>query len=230
MSDSPGLDKYLDLDALSERELYRLFDWDRPEHVTRKASLSELVGRALPPSLSGWRTLRASEAMLEAGKVIRNTAPADAERFRSVLSLLDGLTASHPEVLRTVVWPTVQALQGARDGGDGETAAMLERLLLRLSRAAPAVVVSGIVNVGNPRFRGASKKGGARWRKARIVGSIADASRVLREAFIDSVADERSRAGDPDTARTLAGISEALEAVVRACRAGRKDRSASSKN
>lgn len=157
--------------------------------------------------------------MIEAGRLLLGNAEAPGEdgKFRATMNLLEGLCDSHPEVLRSVVAPAIRALKLARQRGDEATAPRLERFLLRLAGAAPEVIVSGVVVVGNPRFRGASKKRGRtgkRRNKPHMVRAIRGAAQNLRDAFVVPASQRLIREGYKPLADRLALIIKALDSVV----------------
>lgn len=214
------LEKYASVGALSEGQLLRLIEWDRPHQLIRRAPLVELLGKPPPTPWSEQGAERSSEALFALGKFLIHYAgdKEDGDRFRGAIDLLQNLCDARPEAARTVVWPAVRCLDGARRRGDRQSAEALEGVLLHLARKAPAVVVSGILNAANPRYRGNWKKGRDRWRKKQMIRSITGASRILREAFIVPATDRLNQEGYPSVVAILSQIEHALESVIRAAK------------
>ena len=212
------LKKYGSLGLISEAQLTRIIEWDRPHQEVRKAPLNELLGKPIPGPWSQLGSTQSSEAVFAIGKfLIGYEGNLDnVPRFRGAVALLQELCDTHPEATRSAIWPAVRALEEARARGDHEAVQALEGVLLRISRKAPAVVVSGILNAGNPRFRSSRKKGRNRWRKWKMVGAIKRASTTFREAFIVPVSHRLEQEGYPSLVAVLSRIDGALDSVLRA--------------
>ena len=220
------LKAYLRLPPLSTRDLYRLYDRDRPSLKTRKTPLADLVKAPLPRELAAWGPMRSSRAMVEAGRLLEAQSSVESgedARLRATLELLDALCDARPEVLkvlRSVVLPAVRTLGHARERNDPQTIARLERFLLRLSGSAPAIIVSGIVVAGNPRYRGVPtkrRKGTGKQRsKESMAGRIRRAAAELEKEFIAPARQQLAREGYKPMVDRLDLIMRAIEAVVTA--------------
>ena len=221
------LEKYTSLGPLSEGQLVRLIEWDRPHQAIRKATVRELLGKPVPEPWSDLGSRRSSEALFAFGKFLSSYQGSAAERFRfrSAVELLRDLCETQPAAVRTIVGPAVRALRQARRRGDDEASQALEGLLLLFSRRAPSVVVSGVLNCGNPRFRGNWKKGKKRWRRARMARAIDRAAHAFREVFIVPASDRLNREGYPSMVSVLSQIGDALDSVVRAAKAPEEEAS-----
>jgi len=217
-----ALKKFLRVKPLSTEDLYRLYDEDRPSLETRKTPLADLIKTPLPPELVDWAGERSSQAILAAADVLENRSVGAREqaRFGATLDLLETLCGSRPDVLRPVILPAVRALRHARQRNDQPTAARLERFLLRVSGTAPAIVVSGTLLAGNPRYRGTQanrrKGGGTRRNKASMVRAIRRAAVELHNDFAAPARERLIREGYKPMVERLDLILKAVHSVVEA--------------